>query len=110
MKTIPKLWIGLIILAVLSPVGIFLPEYFKGGDAWGEWGIDSVKELIGYIPAGLKELSSLWRAPIADYAFGTEEKSFVNSSIGYIISALAGVLACIVSAMLIGKMLTKQGK
>ena len=40
MRTTSKLWLGVIILAFLSPLGLLLPEYFKAGDAWGEWGAD----------------------------------------------------------------------
>ena len=39
MRTISKLWIFIGILAVLAPIGIILPAYFKSGPAWGEWGI-----------------------------------------------------------------------
>ncbi len=44
MKIVTKLWIGLAVLIVLSPLGLILPERFKAGDAWGEWGTDGVKE------------------------------------------------------------------
>ena len=32
MKTITKLWIGLGVLILCSPLGLILPEYFKSGD------------------------------------------------------------------------------
>lgn len=54
MKTATKLWIGIGILILLSPLGLLLPEHFKAGDAWGEWGAGTFKELVGYIPQGLK--------------------------------------------------------
>lgn len=95
MKTTTKLWIGMVVLAVLSPIGLFFPEYFKAGDAWGEWGVDSVKDLVGYIPRGLEKLSSLWNAPLPDYAFrGWQDKPLVSLSIAYIVSAIIGILAC----------------
>lgn len=56
MKTVTKLWIGLGILAVVSPLGLILPEYFKAGDAWGEWGTDTIKDLVGYTPVGLEKI------------------------------------------------------
>ena len=37
MKTTTKLWIVIGILAVLTPIGLVLPAYFKSGPAWGEW-------------------------------------------------------------------------
>ena len=37
MKTTTKLWIGLGVLAIASPLGLYLPDTFKAGEAWGEW-------------------------------------------------------------------------
>lgn len=109
MKTITKLWIGLAILIVLSPLGLLLPEHFKAGDAWGEWGSDTVKDLVGYIPEGLDKLSSLWSAPMPDYAFkGWEEKPLASLSVAYILSAALGILACVVAVYLLSKLLNKK--
>ena len=109
MKTTAKLWIAIIILAALSPLGLFLPEHFKAGDAWGEWGSDSVQELIGYIPQGMEKFASLWSAPLPDYAFkGWEEKPLAGLSIAYIASAIIGILACAGIVFLLGKLLSKK--
>ncbi|MFH1230114.1 MAG: PDGLE domain-containing protein [Planctomycetota bacterium] len=110
MKISTKLWIGLGILAVLCPLGLILPEHFKAGAAWGEWGIDEIKELVGYVPKGLEKLSSLWNAPIPDYAFkGWEEKGLTHLSFAYIISAVVGIIIVVAVALLIGKLLSKKG-
>ena len=110
MKTITKLWIGLGVLILLSPLGLILPEYFKAGDAWGEWGMDNIKELIGYIPRGLEKLSSLWSAPVPDYSFkGWEEKGLPHLSIAYIISAIIGVVIVVLVALILGRILSKKG-
>jgi hypothetical protein len=109
MKTTTKLWIGIAGLAVLSPIGLFLPEKFKAGSAWGEWGPDEIKGLIGYIPAGLEKVSSIWNAVFPDYAFkGWEEKALGQLSFAYIISAVIGIALCIGGAWLIGKLLAKK--
>ncbi|MCM8797503.1 MAG: PDGLE domain-containing protein [Candidatus Omnitrophica bacterium] len=109
MKTTAKLWIGLGILILLSPLGLILPEHFKAGDAWGEWGIDTIKELVGYIPQGLEKLSNLWRAPLPDYAFrGWEEKGLPHLSFAYIISAVIGIGIVVVIVIAIGKLLSKK--
>ena len=109
MKITTKLWIGIVILIVLSPVGLFLPEHFKAGSAWGEWGPDEVKELIGYIPQGLEKLSSFWNAPIPDYAFqGWEEKGLQYLSFAYIVSAVLGIGISILAVFVIGKLLTRN--
>lgn len=109
MKTVTKLWIGLGILAVVSPLGLILPEHFKAGDAWGEWGTDTIKDLIGYVPAGLEKLSSLWRAPLPDYAFkGQDAASTSHLSLEYIVSAFAGIALCVGVAFLLGKLFAKK--
>jgi len=108
-KTITKLWIGLGIFAVLSPLGLLLPEHFKAGDAWGEWGLDGIKELAGYIPKGLEKLSSLWSAPIPDYAFkGWEEKGMAFLSLAYIFSAIIGMIIVVFAVLLLGKFLSRK--
>lgn len=110
MKTTAKLWIGIGILILLSPLGLFLPQHFKAGDAWGEWGGDAIKELVGYIPQGLEKLSTLWSAPIPDYAFkGWEERGLSHLSLAYIISAVVGIAVTVVIVLLIGKILAKKG-
>jgi hypothetical protein len=111
MKLINKLWLGLGGLIILSPLGLILPEHFKAGAAWGEWGVDEIKEIVGYIPKGLEKLSSLWNAPIPDYAFkGWEEKGLFLLSFAYIISAILGVLITILVVMVVGKLLANKQK
>ncbi|KPK97953.1 MAG: cobalamin biosynthesis protein [Omnitrophica WOR_2 bacterium SM23_72] len=112
MKTTTKLWIGIGILILLSPLGLFLPERFKAQDAWGEWGAEAIQELAGYIPQGLEKLSSLWNAPMPDYAFrGWEEKGLPSLSFAYIISAILGIAVVMIVTGFIGKALSrKKGK
>jgi cobalt/nickel transport protein len=110
MSTIKKLWIGLGILVVLSPLGLILPNHFKAGSAWGEWGSDEMKDLVGYIPQGLEKLSSLWNAPLADYAFkGWEEKGLSDLSMAYIVSAVVGIAITVIAIFFIGKLLARKG-
>ena len=100
MKTINKLWLGLVILILLSPLGIIIPEKFKAGSAWGEWGVDEIQKIIGYIPRGLEKLAGLWKAPIPDYT--------LPGPFGYILSAIIGVLAVAVVAFVLGKILSAK--
>ena len=102
MKTTTKLWIGLGVLALLSPLGIFLPDQLKAGAAWGEWETDKFSGLIGYIPKGLDKLSSLWKAPLPDYAMRGMEK---NPAIAYIISAIIGIGLCAGIIYVLGRIL-----
>ena len=109
MKITTKFWIGLAILIVLSPIGLILPEHFKAGSAWGEWGAQEMQKLVGYIPQGLEKLSSLWSAPMPDYAFkGWEEKGLPHLSFAYIISAIIGIGIIAAIVIGIGKLLTKK--
>lgn len=109
MKTTAKFWIGLAVLIVLSPLGLIIPQHFKAGSSWGEWGTDEIQQLLGYLPKGLGKLSSFWKAPLPGYAFkGWEEKGLSYLSFAYIISALAGGGLVLLIAWLIGKTLTKK--
>ena len=111
MKTITRLWIGIGILILLSPLGLLLPERFRAGDAWGEWGADTFKEMLGYIPRGLQKLSNAWHAPLPDYAFrGWEEKGLSSLSFAYIISAILGIAVVVGLVLLIGKFLVKKSE
>ncbi|OPY12623.1 PDGLE domain-containing protein [Syntrophus buswellii] len=89
-----KLWISLIVLAFLSPIGIILPETFNAGDAWGEWGTDTLRQLLGYVPEGLRNDAELWKAPIPDYNFWGDGASAGMQILAYILSGLLGILLC----------------
>jgi hypothetical protein len=108
MKTTTKFMIGIAVLVVLSPLGLLLPAHFKAGSAWGEWGADEMQKLVGYAPKGLEKLSSLWSAPMPDYAFkGWEEKGLSHLSLAYIVSAILGIIVIAIVVLLIGKTLSR---
>jgi cobalt/nickel transport system permease protein len=81
---------------VVSPLGLL-----TAGIAWGEWGAADfadpairveIAQASGniappvHVPQGLEHLSSIWTAPIPDYA-----PPFMHSeSFGYILSAVVG--------------------
>ena len=109
MKITTKFWIGLGGLIILSPLGLLLPAYFKSSAAWGEWGIDEIQKLVGYIPQGLSKISTFWSAPIPDYAFkGWESKPWASLSLAYIFSAIIGVFICVGIVLCLGKLLSKK--
>jgi cobalt/nickel transport protein len=105
-----KLWIALAIMALLTPLGIYLPKKFNAGDAWGEWGPDKIKELLGYVPAGLKKLADFWKAPVPDYNFGGENAAMSAQVISYIISGIIGIAAVVILIYVITKFLIKHEK
>ena len=111
MKLTTKLWIGLGVCILLSPLGLVLPDHFKAGSAWGEWGSDEIQKMVGYVPQGLARLGELWKAPMPDYAFkGWEERGLTHLSFAYIVSAILGVALIAVATWAIGKYLAKKGE
>jgi hypothetical protein len=109
MKLISKLWIGIVVLIVLSPLGLMLPEHFKSGSAWGEWGADEMHKLVGYVPRGLEKFSSLWNAPMPDYAFkGWEDKGLGHLSLAYSVSAGLGIIIVVIIIFLIARILIRK--
>jgi hypothetical protein len=108
MKTTTKFMLGIAVLVVLSPLGLLLPAHFKAGSAWGEWGADEMQKLVGFVPKGFEKLSSLWNAPMPDYAFkGWEDKGLSHLSFAYIVSAIFGIIIIAIVILLIGKVLSR---
>jgi len=105
-----KLWIGLLIMALLTPLGVLLPEKFKAEEAWGEWGAEKLEKLLGYVPEGLKKLTDFWKAPIPDYNFGGEGASMTLQAISYIASGLLGIGVCAFVVFMVSRFMAKHGK
>ncbi len=105
-----KLWIGLLIMALLTPLGILLPEKFNAEEAWGEWGIDKLEKLLGYVPEGLKKLTDMWKAPIPDYNFGGEGASKPVQVVSYIASGFLGIGVCVLIVLIISRFIAKHAK
>ena len=104
-----KLWLGLLIMALLSPLGIILPEKFGAEGAWGEWGHNALEKLIGYVPEGLKKTVDIWKAPIPDYNFGGS--ALLSAKIiSYIVSGIIGIILASVVIIIISKLLFKNEK
>jgi len=109
MSTTKKLWLGLIVLALLSPVGIIIPDKVKAGSAWGEWGTDEIQKMVGFVPQGMKKLADLWKPPMPDYSFqGWEEKGLSMQSIGYVISAIVGIGIISALTLIFGKVVSRK--
>lgn len=82
-----KIWWGLGALILLSPLGLL-----AGGTAWGEWALDEIEAKAGFIPEGMSRLSGSWHSPLPDYVLPGFNQNFFQSSTGYIISALVGLV------------------
>jgi hypothetical protein len=111
MKETKKLWWGLVLLILISPLGLVLPELFKSGPAWGEWSLKEIDKMLGSIPAGIKKLSHFWSAPVPDYNLKTwEGQGLAKSSLAYILSGALGVGVIVLVSFFLGKILTKKNK
>ena len=93
-------WVAIAVLVVASPLGLLAP-----GTAWGEWGTKELASMgLGTIPAGLEKLSSLWGAPLAGY----DLPALGNINLGYMLSALVGILVIGVVVWLFTLLLTRR--
>lgn len=87
-----KLWLVLIILALISPLGLVLPAFFNAHSAWGEWSLGEIHRLAGFVPQGLKNYAGIWNAPLSGYEFNNlAERGFILKSLAYIASAVSGI-------------------
>lgn len=93
-------WLALILAALATPLGLLAP-----GTAWGEWSSQQLAELgLKFIPEGLLKLEGLWGAPMARY----EVHALGNASLGYMLSAFAGIVLVGVLAALFSALVTGQ--
>jgi cobalt/nickel transport protein len=103
-----KLWIGIGILALLSPLGLIIPALFNAGGAWGEWGIDLIKKIAGFVPEGMKRLAGPGKAPLPGYALPGQGTGLVNESFGYVFSAVTGIALVAAVMYLLAKLLVRK--
>ncbi|HLE41747.1 MAG TPA: PDGLE domain-containing protein [Nitrospirota bacterium] len=108
MTTVKKLWMVIGILVILSPLGFIIPALFGAGGAWGEWSLEEIKKLTGYVPQGMEKLSRLWSSPLQNYAMPGQREGLVHGSLGYIIAALAGVALAAGIAYLLARILGRR--
>ena len=86
-----KIGIGLLVLALLSPLGLILPKMFNAGKPWGEWSTETVAKDKGYTPKGMQKDANLYKAPIPDYNLGKENDPVWKRSGSYILSGIIGI-------------------
>jgi cobalt/nickel transport system permease protein len=105
--TMRRLWVGLGVLLVATPLGLL-----AAGTAWGEWAPEDfrdaetraeIADTSGGVapvapPKGLERLAQFWTAPIPDYAPSVVR----DPSIGYILSGVVGAGTVILAVLGIG--------
>ncbi len=86
------LWVVLVVLALLAPVGLLAP-----GVPWGEWTRGEMTGLVGYVPEGMGRLAGLWKGVLPEYGAG-------GGPFSYAVSALAGSAAVVLVVYLWGRL------
>jgi cobalt/nickel transport system permease protein len=92
-------------MVILTPIGLLAT-----GTAWGEWGAKELKDKIGYIPKGFAKFSDIWKAIMPDYSVNGLQSGFFSSSLGYIISAMVGVLLISIVVFITARLLSSEKK
>lgn len=95
-----KLWLFIGILILLTPLGLIAQ-----GTSWGEWSGEELKRILGFIPEGLKNLENIWNTFLSGYTIPGWEGPLLQS-LGYILSAIIGVVIVAGVIFMIGKLLS----
>ena len=111
MREYRPLLVALAVMALLSPVGLYFPEIMKAGGAWGEWGVDEVRKLVGYAPREMERSAGGWKAPLPGYSLPDQgEAPLRRRGPAYVLSAIVGVAACGGFAYLVARRLAARGR
>ncbi len=105
LKTYKALFIPLIILVLLTPLGLIAT-----GTAWGEWGVDEIREQLGYIPRGFAAMADRWHALLPDYTLPSLGEGQVGAVTGYLFSAVVGLLLILGLILFTSKLIMKEQK
>ncbi len=98
------LWVGLAIVALLTPLGLLAQ-----GTAWGEWGPEELPSIVGFVPKGVQSLSGLWGGLIPGYTVPGWDSGPL-AAVGYILSALLGILLIAGVSLLMFRLFAKKGQ
>ncbi len=107
---IKRLWIAVLVLALLSPLGLLIPALFGAGGAWGEWGLEEIRKMLGFVPEGMRKLGHLWSSPMKDYAVPGQSGGIAGKGLGYLASALVGAAIAAALAFLLARVLGKRNR
>jgi hypothetical protein len=86
-----KLFLGLLALGLLTPLGIVLPKIFHAEGAWGEWDPEHLRGVLGYMPERFMKSAHIWHAPFADYGLSKDGACLASQLFWYFIAGLAGL-------------------
>ncbi len=94
-----RLWMAFLVVLLLTPLGLIAT-----GSAWGEWDEETLKGLIGYVPAGIMRFGEgLLKPVLPDYALpGREGRGW--EVVAYVLSAFVGAtLTALIARALVRK-------
>lgn len=77
------LWGVLAVLVVLTPIGLIY-----SATPWGEWGMEEIRGLAGYLPQGMERIGGMWRGLLPGYNVAGSGR--VWSAVFYAVSAAIG--------------------
>jgi hypothetical protein len=102
-----KLWVGLLLLVLLSPLGIVLPKKAKADKAWGEWSAQELKSMLGFVPEKLAKIEGFWKAILPGYAIAGLDKPW-QVKLAYVLSGIVGVIVIVAIGFGLGKWLSAR--
>ncbi|MEK7774175.1 MAG: cobalt transporter CbiM, partial [Deltaproteobacteria bacterium] len=91
------LWAVLVALVVLTPLGLIF-----SGTPWGEWGMEELLGLTGYLPQGMERLGGLWRGVLPGY--NLPGSGGIWAVVFYVVSAALGSSAVVSLIYLWGRL------
>ncbi|WP_414647967.1 cobalt transporter CbiM [Desulfitobacterium sp.] len=99
-----KFVLGIVILAVLSPLGLL-----ASGTAWGEWGQEELHAQLGFLPSGFQKFGDVWKhSLLPDYGRAGFDQSFWQQALVYLVSAFVGLLVIGLIAFIIQRHVRKS--
>ncbi len=98
MKVKKLLLLLLLFFIIIVPVGLLTEN-----PAWGEWGLEYFKKLLGYIPKGIENSKEIIKPLIPDYSIDEEHKV-----ISYYFSAIIGVISIFIFFYLLKFLVNKK--
>jgi len=81
-----RLLLPLAVLILLTPLGLI-----ASGTAWGEWGLDQIKEQLGFVPTGMARFAERWPSLFPDYSLPWAHGRFGEIA-GYVLSGVIGLI------------------
>lgn len=93
------LWAGFAGLVLLTPIGVLAQ-----GTAWGEWSAAQLQKTIGYVPAGLGRLGTLWSAAVPGYA----PRFIADPLVGYAVAAVIGATLVVGITWVLARLLARK--